>query len=460
MNKEFNLLECKIGKGIILMAIPVLIGMFFELLYNVVDTFFISLIDRNATVYLAGGGLVFPLFFMVFAFSQGIASGAGTIATIHLGERRKSEAEKTISIALWLGIGFSLVIVFILIFFGEVILRFLSGSEISNEALECANIYLKGLLISIPFMFFNGIYFAAMNAQGKTKYSGLGMMFSNLLNLILDPIFIFTFKMGVFGAALATSIAHVMVLFLCIIVNFRDHSLFTIRWKIKIHSGITRKLGQIMAIGIPQSLSFLILSFSFLFMNYFVSSVSEAAMNAYILVGRFYNILITPIIAISIGMSALIGQNFGAGRYHRVKEAFNVGVRYSLIISIFCSIVLMSSGKLLFNGMSNLEEVRKFAFYQNLSTAFFVGVGSAFGVSAAFSFTAIGQPFQALISHALRSVFIAPPLCILFFTIFGPDIRFVWVALSIGFFLGGIISYLLANFKIAKLNSQIMSTNY
>ena len=457
MNKEFDLLECKIGKGIVVMAIPVLIGMFFELLYNAVDTFFISLIDKNATAYLSGGGLVFPLFFMVFALSQGVASGAGTLATIHLGERKKSEAEKTITVALWLGGGLSLIIVFLLYFFGDIILQLLSGSKISREALECANTYLQGILISIPFMFSSSIYFATMNAQGKTKYSGLGMILSNLLNLILDPIFIFTFKMGVFGAALATSLAHVMVLAFCIVISLRDRSLFPIRWKIR--SNISEKLGKILAIGIPQSFSFLIISLSFIFMNYFVTSVGEAAMNAYTLVGRFYNFLITPVIAIAIGMSTLIGQNLGAGRYHRVKEAFITGTRYSLIISIFCSLALMSLGKSLFNSMSNLESVRTIAFYQNLSTALFVGIGSAFGVSAAFSFTAIGKPFQALLAHALRSILIAPPLCVLFFIIFGPDIRLVWAALSLGFLLGGIISYFMANIKINRLNSQSLTMN-
>ena len=243
-NKNVNLGEGSVGKLLINLAVPAIIAQMVNLLYNIVDRIFIGRMV-NGEIAMAGIGVAMPIIMIISAFSYLIGSGGAPLTAIKMGEKNNDDAEKIMSnsFSMLLIVGVSLTIIFLL--FKEPILWAFGASETTiNYALDYLTIYVMGTLFVQIALGMNTF----INTQGFAKIGMFTVLIGAVINIVLDPILIFTFDMGVKGAALASIIAQGVSTLFALNFLFGKKSILKIRKKyLKLDKKI---VGSILALGI------------------------------------------------------------------------------------------------------------------------------------------------------------------------------------------------------------------
>ena len=414
------------------LSLPILWGMIAELLYSLADIYFIAAIDKSATHMVSGVGIVFPLIFLLTSVDQGIGSGIATITAIAHGGKDQQTVEKTSLTGYNLSLYSGIVIVILFFILAEPIINGLSGNEVTPAAKDVAIIYLRYSLAGFIFMFLVQARFSVLQGIGQTGLIGIAMIGSTLLNLVLDPIFIFTLKLGVRGAAIATVISQIS-LWLFINYQYGKVNLNKPKWAdlIQLDKVISKR---ILKIGIPASFTFVILSVSFMVLNKLVSNISEVGLNAYTLVTRLDGILVTPALAFSIGLSIMIGQNYGGGKIDRLPKIFRQGGIVITFFTLLLGVIYMALAKTIFGTMSSRPEVIALASKQVLYLTIPVAVGMSISTAASSCLQALEQATKAMLVTGFRALFITAPLILLLGLLFKPHIYHIWIGIA-----GGVI---------------------
>ncbi len=438
-----------IYKQLIKLSLPILLGMIAELLYSLTDIYFIAAIDKETTHVVSGVGIIFPLIFLLTSVDQGIGTGISTITAIAYGGEDNQTVNKVSSTGYNLSLYSSIVMVGLFFVLSELIVNGLSGNEVSFEAKEVAIIYLKYSLPGFIFMFLVQARFSVLQGMGKTRIIGIAMMASTLLNLVLNPIFIFTLEMGVKGAAIATVISQ-FILWVFITVHYK--SIGTAHFKlsslIQLDKGLIKR---ILKIGIPASLTFVILSASFMILNKFVSNISEVSLNAYTLVTRLDGILVTPALAFSIGLSIMVGQNYGAGKIKELKKIFFKG---SMLITLFTLVLggaYMVFARRTFLMMSSNQEVINLAVKQVLYLTIPVASGISISTAASSCLQALEKSTRAMLVIGFRALFITVPVTLILELLFKPHINYIWIGICGGMIGSAIIGIIWVNNTLKKI---------
>lgn len=305
--------------GLILsFAIPNTIAQVVNLLYNIVDRIFIGRIPENATLALTGLGVCFPVISMISAFTALVSHGGAPLFAIERGRKNDKEAELILGNCMSMLLFFGVILTIVILIFQRPLLLMLGASEISLPyAMDYMTIYLLGSIFVMISLGLNSF----INAQGFAKIGMLRTVIGAVSNLILDPIFIFGFDMGVKGAALATILSQFLsaawtLLFLC---GNKTESRLTFAAMKQIDLG---RIGRICKLGISG------------FIMAVTNSVTQSAYNACLLQhgGDIYVTVMTVINSVrdligmptgGIGQSAqpVISYNYGARKYDRVCKA-------------------------------------------------------------------------------------------------------------------------------------------
>ncbi|MFA6403978.1 MAG: MATE family efflux transporter [Salinivirgaceae bacterium] len=314
--------------------IPAFTGVIVNSLYNVVDRIFIG---QGVGAYaLAGLSVVFPIMIMIMAFGMLIGIGAGVRISINLGKKDYKRAELVLGNAFVLIILASIVVMVIGFTLKNSMLRLFGASD---DTIKYANEYLNIILAGTVF---NMIGFSLNNlirSEGNAKIAMYSMLISAGANIILDPLFIFVFDMGVKGAAYATVIS-MIILCVWVIWHFRSNrsiiKLKTENFKIK-----PEIVGSILAIGFAPFAMQLASSFVQGTLNSqlikYGGDIAVAAMGIINSVAMF---MVMTVIAINMAAQPILGFNYGAKNYHRVKETLFVSIKAATILSIFGWIVI------------------------------------------------------------------------------------------------------------------------
>jgi len=252
-NSNFNtnpeIFEGSIRPVLIKLSLPIFLGMLVQVIYNVTDTFWVARIDLTDPSYMGGTAIVFPLIFFFMALGNGLQVGVSSLVARAIGENNSKILSTTAESGIFIGFLLS-------IFSLAVTLPF--SSQILSELGAEGNYYIHGLeyfkfiIPAAPIIFFSVIFSGILQGEGLMKYVMNSMIIGTILNIILDPIFIFMLKLDVRGAALATVIAQAVAMIYIITVFVRNKSSIKIDWSI---SNIkTNTIKDILAIGLPQSL--------------------------------------------------------------------------------------------------------------------------------------------------------------------------------------------------------------
>ncbi|AJG79461.1 MULTISPECIES: MATE family efflux transporter [Bacillus cereus group] len=413
--KETSNLEEEILRGPIIpisikLAMPILIGQFLLLIYGVTDTIFISMLDKSSTALMSGIGLVFPVYMLFLALGTGMFTGVSSLLARGIGEQNKHVINKAADSGLVLSSIAAFVTVVILYIIGEPMLNFLAGNQLSQEAVNYASQYFYFIIPGLGLIMVYQALLGVLQGEGLSQYYGISMLISTVFNIILNPIFIFVFDLGVAGSALATTVSITISLLFVLSIFKSGKSSMHISFNF---SNIDKEqILEIIRIGIPQVLSMVSLSFAMMFLNNLIGSISETSMNSWVLVGRMDEFILMVGYAFSGATLTLIGQNYGRKNYSRVLEIFKKNVILGIVLSSIFVLIYVFGSKNLFSLFTTLPEVVEGAVLQVKTVSItYVCIVTAIVVTA--SFQATGKAMPGLIIDIIRMGVVTIPLAYL-----------------------------------------------
>ncbi|NLX77351.1 MAG: MATE family efflux transporter [Clostridiaceae bacterium] len=315
--KQYNLMtKTPMVRLILRLSAPTIVSMMISSIYNMADTFFVSQLGTSAS---GAVGVVFPLTAVLQAVGFMIGSGAGSRISIYLGEGKSEEADKTASSALFASVLSGIVIALLFKLYLVPVLCFVGATE---TILPYAESYANYILIGFPVMCASFVLNHLLRCQGKTALSMIGISTGGILNIILDPIFIFTFKMGIAGAAIATVLSQAISLAILLIFLLSKYSVIKvslkkISWKFSMYWMIIR-------IGAPSFLRQGLASISSSLLNNRVAVYGDSAVAAFSIVGRVSFLIMAVMLGVGQGFQPVVGYNYGARNYKRVRSAYKV----------------------------------------------------------------------------------------------------------------------------------------
>ena len=334
-------------KGLILrLAGPTIASMLISSLYNMADTFFVGRIGTFAT---AGVGLIFPLMTIMQAFGFFFGQGSGNYVSRALGANRTEDAEKMAATGFFCALMMGALILGLGQLFATPVLQILGAdtAKVAQETVDHARAYYTTLLFGAPFVLASCVLNNQMRFQGNAFFSMIGLVSGAVLNIGLDPLFIFVFRMGVRGAAAATVVSQAFSFCVLYVGTLRSDSL-------KIHlKNLTptgHYLGNIVAGGLPSLLRQGFGSVATLCLNAAAAaavplSQADAAIAAFSVVGRVMFFMFSALLGFGQGFQPVCGYNWGARKFDRVRE----GYLFCVKVGLTC-LVLISTCTFLFAG--------------------------------------------------------------------------------------------------------------
>lgn len=308
-----------ITKAILKMSLPVVLGMMVQVFYNLVDTFFIGrLNDPNQ---LAAANITTPIFMLMMAITTIVSTGAASYISRCLGKKDNLAANKTLSTGIAITIGLGILVMAVGLLFLKSFITLLGATEaVYPYAFKYAFIMVIGTL---PVML-NYAGGQLLRSEGAIMPSITGMMLGTVVNVILDPLFIFGFNMGIGGAAVATVLGNVAALGYYLYFYLAGKSL--VKCKVKFISMEKNIWGQTFGIGIPAALSQFLMSGALIVCNNLAKPYGENAVAGMGVAAKLMYIGTFIFIGFAAGCQPLVGYSFGAGNFSRVKAIIKTGM--------------------------------------------------------------------------------------------------------------------------------------
>ena len=372
------------------LAAPTIVSMLISSVYNMADTFFVSQLGTSAS---GAVGVIFSAMSIIQALAFMIGMGSGNYMTRSLGAGKRELAEQIVSIAFFTGIIMGLVITVSATFNIHRVVLLLGATETIAPYAEA---YAHYIFIAAPFMICSFIMNNLLRFQGKASFAMVGITVGGLLNIALDPLFIFTLDMGTAGAALATGLSQFISF--CILLWMCNH--------------------QDSCISIPSLGRQGIASVATILMNFMCQPYGDAAIAAMSIVSRFMFFINSVIIGFGQGFQPVCSYCFGAGLYDRVKKACWFCIRVSTIILLVLSVISFPAARsiitLFRRNDPTVIEIGTLALRLQLITLPLQGaviMGNMMPQSIGYGFRA------TLVSTARQGIFLIPLLTIMTYTI-------------------------------------------
>ena len=349
--KRLHLLsKAPVGKAIVTMAIPVVMGMMIQVLYNVVDIYFIGkLQDPNQ---LAAANITTPLFMIMMAISGIIGTGAASYISRCMGKKDYDKASRVLSS----GMAICLCLGLLTAAFGCLFITPIVNALGANEAtFSFALNYSLVLLLGAGIIMCNFALSQLLRSEGAVVVSMMGMLIGTVANVILDPVFIFALKMGIKGAAIATVLGNAFGLVYYIVFYMRGKSLV----EFKLHNIIPQKeiLKEIFKVGVPSSVSQFLMGVAVMLCNNLALAYGNNTVAGMGVASKIMTIGTFIFMGFAAGCQPLIGYNFGAKSYGRVKEIIKKGMLITSLIGIVLTVLFGLFAKELMAFFTPLPEV-------------------------------------------------------------------------------------------------------
>ena len=444
-----------IGKLLLDFSIPAIIGMLVHATYNIVDRIYIG--QGVDSLAIAGIGLVVPVIMIIQSFSMFVGIGANSLFSIRMGEKRSDEVEKIMGNAFTLLFLIPGICIIICLIFMEPILRDIMKAD--GKVYEYAETYLRITLYGAIFAAMSPGITHFIRSDGHPKTSMLVQIVGALLNIILDPIFIFVLDLGVAGAAWVTVISQFVSL--VFVLGYFSSRWTRLRFRVKYMKLDAKLTGTILSIGFAPFILHFAMSLVGIFQNATVLKYGgDDALTTMTILFTMLTVVIMPLMGIGQGAQPIIGYNYGAKQYDRVKRCFKLaflayagvltaGFLVSQLLPGFCfSLFSKDTGHLRELGILTIR----------LCTCMFPLI--AVQMMGGQLFQAIGKPLQATILSLSRQVLFLIPsilfLPVLFKTIGLPPVFGVYCALPLSDICSAIVSaiFILREFRSWKDKEQ------
>ncbi len=464
--KKLDLENDKIAKLIKRFAIPCVISMIVAALYNIVDQIFIGWSDAGAFGN-AATNIVYPFTVIALAFALLVGDGAASLFNLALGAKNKEKASKTIGNGLVLLVVISIILTILGIVFSRQILTIFGGNPNEVECYQYAKDYLQIICYGLPFYIIGQGLNAAIRSDGSPKYAMVATLVGAISNIILDPIFIFSFKMGVKGAAIATIIGQILT-FIVSIWYFKKPKSFKItKEAIKLDKAICKQLLSLGLASLITQIAIVIiiavannLVSKYGYMTIASSKVAYGVIIPLAVIGicmKVFGIVVSIVVGVSLGGMPIIGYNMGALNIKRVKETIKYILIINFIIGTLAFILFEFFPTFIINmfGKGNSFEYLEYAKY---CLRIFLGgiILTCLTKSISILLQSMGSSFKSTLLALCRDVIFFVPAIILIATLSSSVVTMLWSSIiaDILAFLTGIILLKKEFNKIEKLSKN------
>ena len=333
--------EGGIFKNLLFFATPLILGNLLQQMYNAVDSIIVgNYVGSNALAAVGAGA---SLIYLLIAFSLGASVGAGVIVSQYLGAKDKEGVHKAVHTAMTISIILGLILTAGGILFSRKLLVMMNTpAEILDDAACYLRIYSYGLIFNVVYNMAAGI----LNAAGNSRRSLMYLAAAAVVNIFMDLLLIAGLKIGVAGAAIATNFSQAISCILALWFLFRVPADYRISLKsLRIHKAMALRIIQI---GLPTGIQNMVISFSNILIQASINqygATAVAGFSAYLKIDGF-NIL--PVLSFSMAITTFIGQNYGAGKYDRMKKGMWVTLLMGIVYTVFTGILLLTfSGQIM-----------------------------------------------------------------------------------------------------------------
>jgi putative MATE family efflux protein len=301
------------------LAVPTVLGIIVQLVYNITDTYFIGLLDDYNQI--AAVSLAMPVMFVTNALSHIFSAGAPSYISRLLGRKEYEEVKKTSAFAFYTTVVMGIVIAAAMLIFLKPILRLVGAGEATiGYTYDYTFIILLFCVIGMS----GGTLQGLLRSEGSTKTASIGMIIGAAGNMVLDPIFILVFKMGVKGAAIATVLGNFSSFVFFVFILCRKNNQVSIAPQY--YRPSRRMIKEVLAIGIPSSLSMVLMSFALIIYNTLGAGYGAFVVAASGIASKASMTVIMLIMGISMGMQPFFGYNYSAKNYRRLFSGITASV--------------------------------------------------------------------------------------------------------------------------------------
>ena len=444
-----NLLKDNVPKLVRKLAVPAMVGTLFQTLYNIVDTFFAGKISPEALSALSKS---FPIYFIIIATSIGVTVAGTSLIGNSIGEKNNKKTLYYFSHIVYYGILVSIFITFLGLYFAENVF-FLMGStdEVVSLGLDYTNIIYSGSILFILVVSLNSL----LHAEGDTKTYRDVLILSFLLNILLNPIFIFGFlfipAFGVKGIGIATIISQ-FVSFIIILFNvLKNPRVLKITNEFLLPKFIYFKNIFFQSMPITISICGYALAAAIIFT--YVGQSGEYAVAGYGVGTRIEQVVLLPILGINTAIISIIAQNYGAKNFDRIKQCYFTAIQYAFIIMLTSGIIVFISAGFITSIFSSDPEVIEYGKRYLKISAFVLPAYPVFFLSNGF-FMALKKSENAMISNFFRNVL--NPIVVFYIAkhIDASFETFFWIWVGINWFFSISYFFVVIYYFKAKLNKS------
>ena len=440
------------SKALWRLAVPIMFGLGIHTLYNVIDMIFIGQLGGNA---IAGVAFNMPIFFLMLGLTMGLGSGVTASIARFIGDEDKKSADNSAEHALAMAGGIAIIFTILGIYYGEKILIAL-GAE--GEILVLAWEYLSMIVLGLPFMVFSGFFRSILAGEGDMKFPMMVAGLGTLLNTILDPIFIFKlenygnigFGMGVKGAAMATVFSQLIVFLIFIYMLFiKDHAYITFNLKDFMPSKII--LWDIIKVGLPASLSMIIMALGQGVFNKILIHYSSQTVAAYQVAGRLDMLIFLPIFAIAGALTTLVGMFYGAKEIGALNRIVRYGISSAFLITLVSSSFVYLFAETFSSWFTQDQEIISVSvgFLKRLC---FMYPLVAIAITSGRVMQGLGKGLPVLLITIIRVLGVSAPLGLYFSFVLEKPVEWNWYAMMIAAFISFSIAIFWVRTELTKIN--------
>ena len=442
-----NLLRGNPKEAVKKLALPLMLSMMVISLYNIIDSFWVAGLGADQ---LAAVGFVIPLEFLIISIGTSLGAGITSVVSRYIGEKDDKMADNAAAHSVLLTVLASVAVTFVFTIFAKELLVCVGGRGIAPEyAMQYGHIYfLASIFVVMP----NALY-GLLRSEGDTKRTMYVMVLCAIVNMILDPIFIYTLNMGMFGAALSTIISLAIVL--CIIIYWiyikKDTYLKPTLSNFRYNSRIVIDILKVAVPGICEMIFITLITAIMHFIILAVSTIDSIAVfeNGW----RMVTLATEPMMAISTALISIVAANYGAKNFKNIKMAYDYSMKWGTILGIAAlTIFLVFAPQIAYVFSYGETSIRlldpTITFFHIFAWFFIVFPG---GVISTYVFQGLGKGTHSLIFTIIREAICATFFAVLFGIILRGGINGVWFGILVGYTIGGLIAIIYANGYLKNL---------
>ena len=415
------------------LAVPVMIGMSLQTLYMLVDMAFVGRLSSSALAALAFN---MPIVFLGLGVVFGLGTGVTAVIARYIGARDKRLADSSAEHAVALGVALAVAFSSVAYLWGKALL---SALGVTPELMPLAWGYFSYLAGGYIFVVMSVFFRSILSGEGDTKTPMMIQGGAMILNIILDPLFIFTLGLGVKGAALATVLSQAVAASVFVyLLFFKEHAYVT--FDLKDFRPSREILGEIFKVGAPASFSFIVMAVGGMVFNRILIGFSEETVAAYQVGARIDHIFMLPVIAMSAGLVTLVGMYHGAKRKDLVRGIVGYAMRCSIGISLVMGAVFFVAAPKLVGAFSQSETIGA------------IGGGYIRVIVFSYPFIAVviltgralqgmGQGSPVLVLSLLRVVLLSAPAAYVFVYRMGKPVEWVWGSMVVAMVVTAAIAF-------------------